>query len=284
MPAAAARCGRSASLPPCSASRRERLRVLSYDVGGNFGTRNRVLCRIRPGAVGGRASSGARSNSPPRARNASSATIRAAISSPRSSWRCARDGRFLAHARHQYQQCRRALRLALAALQGRGADHRLLRHSRRRACGRSRSITNTMPTQAYRSSGRPEVTFAIERLVDTAAAQARHRPHRAAPQEPRAARGDAVRQRRRHAYDSGRYEENMDLRHAHRRLEGLCGPPPRGRRARQARSAAASPTTSNPRSARPRSRRSIRVRPERASTWSSAPSRPARATRRASPR
>ena len=30
--------------------------------------------------------------------------------------------------------------------------------------------TNTMPTQAYRSSGRPEVTFAIERLVDTAAA------------------------------------------------------------------------------------------------------------------
>src|SRR6201999_3611522 len=29
--------------------------------------------------------------------------------------------------------------------------------------------TNTMPTQAYRSSGRPEVTFAIERLVDKAA-------------------------------------------------------------------------------------------------------------------
>ena len=31
--------------------------------------------------------------------------------------------------------------------------------------------TNTMPTQAYRSSGRPEVTFAIERLIDTAASQ-----------------------------------------------------------------------------------------------------------------
>src|SRR5207249_9541260 len=29
--------------------------------------------------------------------------------------------------------------------------------------------TNTMPTQAYRSSGRPEVTFAIERLIDLAA-------------------------------------------------------------------------------------------------------------------
>src|SRR4029077_17710973 len=29
--------------------------------------------------------------------------------------------------------------------------------------------THTLPTQAYRSSGRPEVTFAIERLIDIAA-------------------------------------------------------------------------------------------------------------------
>src|SRR5262249_58594453 len=37
---------------------------------------------------------------------------------------------------------------------------------------RSRAVfTNTMPTNAYRSSGRPEVTFAIERLMDMAAAQ-----------------------------------------------------------------------------------------------------------------
>src|SRR5205823_1783702 len=35
---------------------------------------------------------------------------------------------------------------------------------------RSRAVfTNTMPTNAYRSSGRPEVTFAIERLIDEAA-------------------------------------------------------------------------------------------------------------------
>ena len=39
----------------------------------------------------------------------------------------------------------------------------------RRRCTRGRSITNTMCTQAYRSSGRPEVTFAIERLIDKAA-------------------------------------------------------------------------------------------------------------------
>ena len=39
-------------------------------------------------------------------------------------------------------------------------------------CIRSRAVfTNTVPTQAYRSSGRPEVTFAIERLVELAAEQ-----------------------------------------------------------------------------------------------------------------
>src|SRR5262249_60212944 len=31
-------------------------------------------------------------------------------------------------------------------------------------------FTNTVPTNAYRSSGRPEVTFALERLIDIAAA------------------------------------------------------------------------------------------------------------------
>ncbi len=36
-----------------------------------------------------------------------------------------------------------------------------------RACA---VFTNTMPTNAYRSSGRPEVTFALERLIDIAAA------------------------------------------------------------------------------------------------------------------
>src|SRR5206468_5816804 len=54
---------------------------------------------------------------------------------------------------------------------------------------RSRAVfTNTMPTNAYRSSGRPEVTFAIERLIDTAAREfgfdrvALRRPNLVAPQ------------------------------------------------------------------------------------------------------
>ena len=60
MPAAAARCGRSASWPRCSASKPDRLRVLSFDVGGNFGTRNRVFVEFGLVLVGGAASSAGR--------------------------------------------------------------------------------------------------------------------------------------------------------------------------------------------------------------------------------
>ena len=77
----------------------DKLRVLSYDVGGNFGTRNRACSSSSAWCCGRRASSAARSNTPRRARRRSSATTRAAISSPRSSSRSTQDGRFLAHAR-----------------------------------------------------------------------------------------------------------------------------------------------------------------------------------------
>jgi carbon-monoxide dehydrogenase large subunit len=76
---------------------------------------------------------------------------------------------------------------------------------------RSRAVfTNTMATQAYRSSGRPEVTFAIERVIDRAArvlgidrlelrrlnlVQAHQMPYTNAIGS---------------SYDSGEYEENMN--------------------------------------------------------------------------
>src|SRR5216684_1850347 len=71
-------------------------------------------------------------------------------------------------------------------------------------------FTNTTPTQAYRSSGRPEVTFAIERVVDTAAAElgfdrvALRRKNLVRP--GRMPYRNAVGM----VYDSGRYEENMN--------------------------------------------------------------------------
>src|SRR5262249_50236983 len=67
-------------------------------------------------------------------------------------------------------------------------------------------FTNTVPTNAYRSSGRPEVTFALERMIDIAAAdlgfdriQLRRmnvirRPRRA-PHECHPTGGDAIHDR-----------------------------------------------------------------------------------------
>ena len=77
---------------------------------------------------------------------------------------------------------------------------------------RSRAVfTNTMPTNAYRSSGRPEVTYAIERVVDEAARRlgidrVALRRMNLVEQEAMPY-PNAVGAR----YDSGTYEANMDL-------------------------------------------------------------------------
>jgi aerobic carbon-monoxide dehydrogenase large subunit len=71
-------------------------------------------------------------------------------------------------------------------------------------------FTNTMPTNAYRSSGRPEVTFAIEQLVDEAAKQlgvdriALRRKNLVSPKAMPYRNAVGM------LYDSGRYESNMD--------------------------------------------------------------------------
>jgi carbon-monoxide dehydrogenase large subunit len=72
-------------------------------------------------------------------------------------------------------------------------------------------FTNTIPTQAYRSSGRPEVTFAIERLVDIAASKLnidRISLRRRNLVKPKAM---PYRNAVGMLYDSGTYEDNMDL-------------------------------------------------------------------------
>src|SRR5215831_18498976 len=71
-------------------------------------------------------------------------------------------------------------------------------------------FTNTPPTQAYRSSGRPEVTFAIERLIDMAAVElgldriALRRKNLVRPSQMPYRNAVGM------VYDSGRYEENMN--------------------------------------------------------------------------
>jgi aerobic carbon-monoxide dehydrogenase large subunit len=77
---------------------------------------------------------------------------------------------------------------------------------------RSRAtFSNTMCTQAYRSSGRPEVTFAIERLIDKAAHELGFdrfelRRRNLVPVEKMPFYINAVGS----PYDSGEYEVNMD--------------------------------------------------------------------------
>jgi carbon-monoxide dehydrogenase large subunit len=77
---------------------------------------------------------------------------------------------------------------------------------------RSRAVfTNTMPTNAYRSSGRPEVTFAIERLMDMAADQLGIDRIRLRRKNLVSSRKMPYRNAVGMLYDSGTYEANMDL-------------------------------------------------------------------------
>ena len=76
---------------------------------------------------------------------------------------------------------------------------------------RARAVySNTMATQAYRSSGRPEVTYAIERLIDKAAAELGF--DRLALRRQNLVRADQMPYTNAMGleYDSGEYEANMD--------------------------------------------------------------------------
>jgi carbon-monoxide dehydrogenase large subunit len=77
---------------------------------------------------------------------------------------------------------------------------------------RSRAVfTTTAPTNPYRSSGRPEVNFAIERLIDTAAKELGF--DRIELRRKNLVRSESMPYRNAvgMVYDSGTYEANMDL-------------------------------------------------------------------------
>jgi len=186
----------------------DQLRVLSYDVGGNFGTRNRVFVEF------GLVLWAARKLQRPVKFTATRSEAflsdyqgRDLVSKVELALR--RDGKFLGmRATNISNVGARAVSFSPLS-KGSG----LIPGSYDIPAVTLRALavyTNTMPTQAYRSSGRPEVTFAIERLIDEAA---------------RTLGFDRIKLRRRNLikpsampyrnavgmlYDSGRYEENMD--------------------------------------------------------------------------
>ena len=186
----------------------QNVRVLSYDVGGNFGTRNRVYVEF--GLVLWASKKLGRPVKFRAERSESFLTDyqgRDLVSEV--SLALDKDGKFLAmrasNLNNAGSRC-----VSLSPL-SKGSGLITGSYDIPYATLRSRAVfTNTMPTQAYRSSGRPEVTFAIERLVDKAARELGF---------------DRIELRRRNLirpeqmpytnavgspYDSGTYEANMD--------------------------------------------------------------------------
>ncbi|EAR51898.1 possible carbon-monoxide dehydrogenase large subunit [Oceanicola granulosus HTCC2516] len=184
------------------------LRVLSHDVGGNFGARNRVYVEFglvlwasrrlqRPVKFTATRSESFLTDYQGRDLNTH---VQLALDA---------DGRFLAmkadNVSNVGARCVSLSPLSKGSGLITGSYHIPHAHLRARAV-----FTNTMCTQAYRSSGRPEVTYAIERLVDIAAEEMGldkielRRRNLVAPTDMpyRTAMGSI--------YDSGEYEANMD--------------------------------------------------------------------------
>jgi carbon-monoxide dehydrogenase large subunit len=145
----------------------DRLRVVSLDVGGNFGTKNRVYVEYGLVLWAARALGRPVKYTATRAETFVSdyqgrdLVTRVALA-------LGRDGRFLAlRADNISNVGARAVSFSPLA---KGSALVTGNYAIPLARVRARAVfTNTTPTQAYRSSGRPEVTFAIERLIDRAA-------------------------------------------------------------------------------------------------------------------
>jgi carbon-monoxide dehydrogenase large subunit len=186
-----------------------RLRVVSHDVGGNFGSRNRVYVEF--GLVLWAARKLARPVKFTAARSESFVSdyqgrdlvtrVELALNA---------DGKFLALRASNLSNVG-AHCVSLSPL-SKGSGLITGPYDIPAAALRSRAVfTNTMSTSPYRSSGRPEVTFALERLIDTAAAEmgfdriALRRKNLIAPEAMPYRNAVGM------VYDSGRYEESMDV-------------------------------------------------------------------------
>ncbi len=185
----------------------EELRVLSYDVGGNFGTRNRVFVEF------GLVLWAARKVGRPVKYTATRSEAflsdyqgRDLVTKVELALR--KDGKFLAmRATNISNIGARAVSFSPLS-KGAGLIPGPYDIPAATLCAMA-VYTNTMPTQAYRSSGRPEVTFAIERLIDNAAAELGF--DRIALRRKNLIKPNAMPYRNAVGmlYDSGRYEENM---------------------------------------------------------------------------
>jgi carbon-monoxide dehydrogenase large subunit len=187
----------------------EQLRVLSFDVGGNFGSRNRPYVEF--GLVLWAAKKIGRPVKYTATRSEafiSDYQGRDLVTKVALALR--KDGKILAMRADNISNVG-AMCVSLSPL-GKGSGLITGNYDIPAASLRSRAVfTNTMPTNAYRSSGRPEVTYAIERLMEEAAREL-------GLDRVRLRQKNLVRPRQMpytnavgSQYDSGSYPANMDL-------------------------------------------------------------------------
>ncbi|HEV7996780.1 MAG TPA: xanthine dehydrogenase family protein molybdopterin-binding subunit, partial [Stellaceae bacterium] len=187
----------------------DQVRVLSFDVGGNFGTRNRLYVESALAPWASR-----RLGRPVKYTSTRSEVFLSDYQGRDLVTRVAlalrADGRFLGLRADNVSNV--GARCASLSPLSKGSALITGSYDIGAASLRSRAVfTNTMPTNAYRSSGRPEVTYAIERLVDEAARRlgidrvALRRMNLIGPQAMPYANAVGAK------YDSGTYEANMDL-------------------------------------------------------------------------
>jgi carbon-monoxide dehydrogenase large subunit len=187
----------------------DRVRVVSLDVGGNFGTRNRLY--VESGLVVWASKKLGRPIKYTSTRIECMLTDfqgRDLLTTVALALR--KDGRFLAMRADNVSNI--GAHCASLSPLSKGSGLISGSYDIPVASLRSRAVfTNTMPTNAYRSSGRPEVTFAIERLVDKASAELGidrvelRRLNLVAPEAMPYPNPVGM------TYDSGTYEANLDL-------------------------------------------------------------------------
>ena len=187
----------------------ERLRLVAYDVGGSFGSKNRPYVEF--GLILWAARKIGRPIKYTATRSESMLTDyqgRDLLTKVELALRS--DGRFLAMRASNVSNVG-AHCVSLSPL-GKGSALITGSYDIPAATLRARAVfTNTMPTSTYRSSGRPEVTFAIERLIDTAARELGfdridlRRKNLVRPEAMPYTNAVGT------IYDSGQYEANMDM-------------------------------------------------------------------------
>jgi carbon-monoxide dehydrogenase large subunit len=187
----------------------DRVRVVSLDVGGNFGTRNRLY--VESGLV---LWASRKLGRPVKYTSTRSEVFLTDFQGRDLFTRVAlairADGKFLGLRADNVSNV--GARCASLSPLGKGSALVTGSYEIPAATLRSRAVfTNTMPTNAYRSSGRPEVTYAIERVVDEAARRlgidrvALRRTNLVGQEAMPYPNAVGAR------YDSGTYEANMDL-------------------------------------------------------------------------